>query len=416
MSLASYEEVRPWAKTIRAKVSGREMPPWPADAESRTMRNDRRLSQHDIDAIVAWIDAGAPKGSDADLPFQPKFASGWGHPEGVDPDYVVTAPEIDLPADGEVLVESFYVPLPFNQDVYAEAAQLLPGNRAAVHHEIAYLSTLPPSAKLDDKGRWINRPAGNRGARTLGLPDSGQPSIDVFDSSANIWLVGFVPGGGFLRYAPGIGNRIQAGPNKYIRFDLHYTPTGKPEKDRSRFGIWLQKVPLTHELIFKRIGETHIVEGREIVGQGAELPRGSQSLPNIPPYAENFAVTAITPVLDDITIYNFQVHMHLRGKDMKILVVYPDGREETLVSVPKYNFNWQLFYELAEPAKIPAGSKLIAIGHLDNSLANKLNPAPDKDVFWGEQSWDEMFNGWINYVVDKNVLATSGMTLQHNQN
>jgi hypothetical protein len=326
---------------------------------------------------------------------------------------VIEAPEIEVPADGEVMVDSVYVPLPFNEDVYVEAAQLLPGNRGAVHHEIAYLSTLPQDAQVDARGRWVNRPGANREDSTPSRAAGGRElSIDAFDASANIWLVGYVPGGGFLQYAPGIGNKVHAGPGKYLRFDLHYTPTGKPERDRSRVGIWLQNVPLTHELIFKRIGETHSVEGKEIVGQGAQTPRGSRSLPNIRPYQENFAITAITPVLDDITIYNFQVHMHLRGKDMKILAVYPDGREETLVSVPKYNFNWQLFYELAEPAKIPAGSKLIATGHLDNSLNNKFNPAPDKEVFWGEQSWDEMFNGWVNYVVDKNDLTKASRTRQ----
>jgi hypothetical protein len=411
MSLLSYDEVRPWAKAIRSKVLNREMPPWPADDSSRTMRNDRRLSPREIDTVVAWVDAGSPKGRDADLQAPPTFASGWAHPKNIPPDFVIEAPEIDLAAEGQVMVDSVYVPLPFREDVYVDAAQLLPGNFEAVHHEIAYVSTLPPTAKFDDKGRWLNAPASRGGnAPRLASTNGSAPSVDVFDTASNVWLVGFVPGGGFLEYAPGVGNRIQAGPNKYLRFDLHYTPTGKPEKDRSRFGIWLQKVPLTHELIFRRIGETHIVEGKEIVGEGSVAPRGSRSLPNIPPYAENFAMTAITPVLDDITIYNFQVHMHLRGKDMRILVVYPDGREETLVSVPKYNFEWQLFYELAEPARIPAGSKLIATGHLDNSLKNKVNPGPDKEVYWGEQSWDEMFNGWINYTVDKNDLTKISRT------
>jgi hypothetical protein len=362
------------------------------------MRNDRRLSLQGIVTIVAWVDAGAPMGSQADMPPAPKFTSGWAHPQGVAPDYVIDAPAVDLPAEGEIPMVNVYSRVPFAETTFAEAAQLLPGNRAVVHHEIAYLSTLPASAKLDENGRLVG--GEQRSARNTDLVGDGG-----FEARSK-WLVGFVPGGGFLQYAPGVGNRILAGPDKYIRFDLHYTTTGKPERDVSKFGIWAQKVPFTHELTFRRIGEAHLAEGKEIVGQGAQPPGGgNRVLPNIPPYASNFAVTAITPVLEDITIFNFQVHMHLRGKDMKIVAVYPDGREDVLVSVPKYNFEWQLFYELEKPVKVPAGSKLMSIGHLDNSANNKSNPAPEKEVIWGEQTWDEMFNGWINYIVDKNDLS-----------
>jgi hypothetical protein len=399
MSLVTYEDVRPWARAIRTRVIAREMPPWPADDTGHKMRNDRRLSQRAIDTIVAWVDAGAPFGNQAELPAPPTFTVGWAHPEGIAPDYVIDAPEVELPAEGEIPMVNVYSRVPFTETMFAEAAQLLPGNRAVVHHEIAYLSTLPPSAKLDDNGRLVG--GERRTQRNTDLAGD-----DAFEPSRHKWLVGFVPGGGFLRYAPGVGNRILAGPDKYIRFDLHYTTIGKPQTDVSKFGIWAQKVPFTHELTFRRIGEAHIAEGREIVGQGAQPPTGgNRSLPNIPPHAPNFAVTAITPVLEDITIFNFQVHMHLRGKDMKIVAVYPDGREDVLVSVPKYNFEWQLFYELEQPVKVPAGSKLMSIGHLDNSANNKSNPAPDKEVIWGEQTWDEMFNGWINYIVDKNDLS-----------
>jgi len=193
-----------------------------------------------------------------------------------------------------------------------------------------------------------------------------------------------------------------------MNFNLHYQPNGRPEKDRSSVGIWLQKVPVTSELRTLRIGETHIVEGKELVARTATdvaeagNRRGSRALlPNIPPYAENWAITGITPLNEDITIHAFIPHMHLRGHDMKYVVVYPDGREETVLSVPTYDFNWQLFYVPETPLQLPAGSKIMTVGHYDNSLKNKYNPAPDKEVFWSEQSWDEMYNGFIVFARDQ---------------
>jgi hypothetical protein len=134
---------------------------------------------------------------------------------------------------------------------------------------------------------------------------------------------------------------------------------------------------------------------------------GAPAIPNIPPFVANWAITAIQPVREDITIYGYRTHMHWRGKDMKIVAIFPDGRETTLLNVPNYNFEWQTAYELETPAKIPAGSKLMAIGHFDNSANNKNNPAPEKEVFWSEQTWDEMFNGMLSYSVDSRTLQSA---------
>jgi hypothetical protein len=153
---------------------------------------------------------------------------------------------------------------------------------------------------------------------------------------------------------------------------------------------------MRNELITERVGVTHVIENTLMIEDQSKTP-----IPNIPAYAENWKIVGITPVVEDITVYNLAPHMHLRGKDMKFVVVYPDGRNETLLSVPKYSFNWQLFYELQEPVKVPAGSKIMTVGHFDNSINNKFNPAPEKDVFWSEQSWDEMFNGFMQYTLDK---------------
>ena len=168
-------------------------------------------------------------------------------------------------------------------------------------------------------------------------------------------------------------------------------------------GLWFAKGPVTHEVLTKGvidtvlvggkdIGETKVVNGREVKTRG--------KIPNIPPNADNWEIAGETAIKQDITLYAFAPHMHLRGKDIKYILVWPDGRNQTLLSVPKFDFNWQLHYELEQPLKVPAGSKMIAIAHYDNSLKNRYNPAPQKEVFWSEQSWDEMFIPWFEYTVD----------------
>jgi hypothetical protein len=177
---------------------------------------------------------------------------------------------------------------------------------------------------------------------------------------------------------------------------------------------------VTHEVFTRTAGQALptdpdvtrlIAEGTEVVRDAAAGRGGNNGggrLPTIPPHAENFQVIGVTPVTQPITLYSLSPHMHLRGKDMKWVMTWPDGREETILSVPKYDFNWQLQYELAKPLKIPAGSRIVAIAHFDNSIKNRYNPSPDKPVYWAEQSWDEMFSPFIEYSVDSLDLSSSG--------
>ena len=135
-----------------------------------------------------------------------------------------------------------------------------------------------------------------------------------------------------------------------------------------------------------------------------ELSSRVAEVPVIPPNVDDFKVTGIWPVTDDVTIYGVWPHMHFRGKDMTYVISYPDGTEETMLNVPNYDFNWQLEYDFVEPLKVPAGSTIKTIGHYDNSVKNRYNPGPDKEVYWGEQSWDEMFMIFTKYSIDKNDL------------
>src|SRR5499425_3124902 len=415
MPLTSYKEVRPWSKAIREEVIQRSMPPWFADPHTSTLKfgNDRRLSQQEIDTIVAWVDAGSPKGDDKDLPPMPDYTPGWIFGE---PDLIIEMPiEFDIPAEGELPMQNFYVPVPFKEERWVEKVELRPGNRAVVHHSIANVVRLPEGTKIVN-GRAVKDGApaaqlNGQSARETGALSEG-PSREVFLSQdsftrAGVFkLVGQAPGKGFETHYPGTAKRIL--PGMYVQFNMHYQPSGRPEKDRSRLGLWFAKQPVTHEVLTKGVSDTVYVGGKELsetrMVNGKEVKvRGR--IPNIPPNVDNWEIGGEMVIKEAITLYAFAPHMHLRGKDIKYTLIWPDGRKQVLLDVPRFDFNWQLHYELTEPLKIPAGCKLVSLAHYDNSIKNRYNPAPDKEVFWSEQSWDEMFIPWFEYTVDSKDLT-----------
>jgi hypothetical protein len=409
VSLLSYDTARPWAKSIKEKVLLREMPPWPADpTRSVKFRNDARLSQKDIDTLVAWVNAGGPKGNDADLPPMPKFEQGWLHPKGLAPDLVISLPgEVQAPAKGVIPYMRYLAKVPFSDDKWVVASQTRPGNSALVHHmaitELALDDGVTPAEldKFEIAARQLGMPKLRATRSAVAAP--GNPA--VFD------MLGiYTPGTTFEMYGDGSAKLLKGGENLYLDFNIHYQTTGKPEKDRSMIAFWFQPEPPKHQLF--RVpagGETIIADGRELLtdapGRKAEGTR--VAIPPIPPHAENYEVVGITAYAEPVTIYQFQPHAHLRGKDFRYAVVYPDGREEVVLSVPKYDFNWQLAYELDTPLKLPAGSKLVVTAHYDNSLKNKYNPDPEKEVYFREenQSWDEMFSPFIQYTLDNQDLT-----------
>ena len=414
MALVTYADARPWARSIKAKVESREMPPWFADPAIGTFRNDARLSQEQVDTIVAWADAGAPRGNEADLPPAPEFASGWLHPDGTAPDFVIEmSVDYEAPEAGEIPMTNFYTAVPFKEDRFVKATQVVPGNRRVVHHGVINAELLDAEDEVVN-GRLINARTGRE--RRVEAEAGTNAAVDeeaerarvarrVFDGSRSVWLGTYAPGWLFEEYREGVGKRVSAG--WHVVFNMHYQPTGRPETDRTSIGFWSQDA-LEKELVTQRVGETHITEGAELIATADGIPLDEQTrrdevalFPTIPPHADNWRITAISAVTSPITIYSLSPHMHLRGKDMAFVAVYPDGREEVLISVPNYDFNWQLFYELEEPIQLPAGSKLMTVGHYDNSIGNRWNPAPEKEVYWAEQSWDEMFNGFIQYTIDE---------------
>jgi len=417
MPLLSYDSARAWADSIKQKVMAREMPPWPVDpAASVKFSNDARLSQHDIDTLVSWVNAGTPKGNDADVPPMPKSAHGWLHPQGLEPDLVISLPrEFRAPAEGAIPYVRFLAKVPFSEDRWIVASQTRPSNPALVHHmaitEIA-LDQGVSVAELDVLTS-IARQMGSRNNLVGARPAVTAPSdLSVFDM-----LGVYTPGTTFETYEGGSAKLLKGGTNMYLNFNVHYQTTGKVETDQSMIAFWFRPGPSPHQLFrVSAAGGTIIANGRELLtdAPGTKAEGIHVAIPPIPPYADNYELIAVTGYKEPVTIYQLQPHAHLRGKDFKYTVVYPDGHEDSVLSVPKFDHRWQLAYQLERPLKLPAGSKLVVTAHYDNSRQNMHNPGPEKEVYFRDenQSWDEMFTPFIQYSIDSQDLSRPAQSAQ----
>ena len=349
MALTNYKEVRPWAKSIREKVAQREMPPWHADPKHGEWENDRRMTQAEVDAILAWVDGGAPEGDPKQMPPVPKFAAGWQIGE---PDVVFQMPEeFTVPAEGTVPYMYFTVPSNFKEDKYVAAMEARAGDLSVVHHIVIYVRD-PKEAtpKRQDIGTGL-----------LGALSPGQTPFMA---------------------QPGTAKLIKAGSN--IVFQMHYTPSGKATKDRSMVGLKFAKWPVERVMTTTAAWDARFTS---------------------PPHAENYEVRATWDVEEDIAIWSLMPHMHLRGKDYLYRAVYPDGRSEILLSVPKYDFGWQVYYYPKKPIRLPKGTRIETVAHYDNSVRNPQNPDPTRPVRFGEQTWEEMMNGFFDYTVETRSAA-----------
>ena len=433
MALLEYADARPWARSIKDLVVSREMPPWPADPRnSMKFRNERYLEQHEIDTIAAWVDAGAPRGNPADQPAKPDFPAGWTY-EGGEPDYVFELPiEYTVAAEGEEDYIDFYTEMPWDEDRFAEVLELRPSDFRIVHHSGAYTVDLPWGTQVIDgvlhdldgnsllRAPLPERPASETEASS---ESSGQVAQRVFNEvnlPGSSKLLSYVPGRGVERHRPGTGKRLAA--DKWVRWTMHYNPIGVEATERSKLGIWFNTAPVTHEVLTRQAGnafptdpfgtDIYIVQGEEVKPtQDPETGRVRRGkIPNIPPYTDDWKITGITPISEAITLYGLSPHMHLRGKSLRWVVTWPDGREETILDVPEFDFNWQIHYELADPLHLPAGSKITGIGVYDNSLGNRWNPGPHLEVYWGQQSWDEMYQAFTEYTVESQDLTKLATT------
>jgi mono/diheme cytochrome c family protein len=355
MSLLTYEEARPWAKSIREKVVNGEMPPWHADAPRGTFSNDRRLTDQERETIVRWVDGGAPKGDVRDLPPAPKFTDGW---EIGTPDAVISMPqEYEVPASGTIAYQYFEAPTNFTEDKWIQAIEVRPGARSVVHHILVF-SREPGSSP---------RPA----AFVQVVPD-----IPSMAQQPRTLIATTAPGTNAMTFQPGRALRIRAGA--VLQFQMHYTSNGVATKDRSSIGLVFAKKPPQEEIRTSAFVNPLLV---------------------LPPGESNKAVPSAIRFTQDVRLYALFPHTHLRGKSWEYRVVYPDGRSEIVLAVPKYDFNWQTYYVFARPLTLPKGARMEAVAHYDNSSGNPWNPDPKVEVRWGEQTWQEMQYSGITYSV-----------------
>jgi hypothetical protein len=344
-SLLTYEDAAHWSETIREVITEGRMPPWHADPRYGHFSNDRRLPAEERETLLRWLDTDLAKGDTKDLPPARQYADGWVIGK---PDVVFELPaEQTVPAKGVVPYQYFITPTNFKEDVWVQAAEARPGNRGVVHHII--VSFREPKVKERPGGRGVG---------------------DGF-------IVGTAPGDMPLILPPGVARKIPAGSE--LVWQMHYTPNGKEAKDRSQVG-----------LIFYR--------GKQTPERGA-LTRGlTNATFTIPAGAPAHPVESDWVVPRDMLVLSFMPHMHLRGKDFEYRAEYPDGHTEVLLSVPHYDFNWQTMYRLAQPSRLPKGTRIHCFAHFDNSANNPANPDPKKEVVWGDQTWEEMMIGWVDFV------------------
>ena len=378
MSLLTYEQARPWAKSIKARVASGQMPPWHSDDPRGTFLNDRRLSDEEKSMIVRWVDAGAPQGNPKDAPPVPKFVDGW---EIGKPDVIVKMEKpFEVPATGTVDYQYFSVPSNFKEDKWVQAIEVRPGNRSVVHHILVYAKDPSYSGPPQDAYKLVvpdlskrRRPAG-----AAAPPPPAPGSQEAIARDPGILVGMMAPGTNPMILKPGTGMKLAAGT--LLTFQIHYTVNGKtPQQDQSSVGIIFAK-------------QTPVQEIRDtfFFNPTLTLPAGSPdtAVPAAIEFTEDAHITAIVP------------HTHLRGKTWEDRLVYPDGHSQVILSVPTYDFNWQTIYVFAKPLAVPKGARLETIAHYDNSVNNKANPDPTKDVHWGDQTWDEMQFTAFTYTVD----------------
>ncbi|MGH9722527.1 MAG: thiol-disulfide isomerase [Bryobacteraceae bacterium] len=379
MSFLTYEQTRPWAKAIREAVTTRKMPPWFADPHYGKFSNDRSLAQQEIDTLVAWADTGAPAGNAKDAPKPIAFAEGWSIGK---PDVVFELPsEFAVPASGTIEYNYIVIPTGFTEDKWIELAEARPGNRAVTHHIIAFVRE-PGSKWMSEAKPGVpyvpkRRRAEERPATTTGDPQNRNANSNNSENAASVeLLVGYAPGIVPVSLRPGQAKLIKAGSDLVLQ--LHYTANGRPTTDRSRIGIIFARQAPT-----ERVFTTNASNSRFV----------------IPPGASHHEVTAQITLDEEARLVDLMPHMHLRGKDFEYRLVYPTGETQTILRVPRYDFNWQLFYYFEKPLVLPKGTRIECTAHFDNSANKTGNPDPAAEVRWGDQSWEEMMIGWFDLAI-----------------
>jgi hypothetical protein len=386
MSFLTYDTARPWAKAMKVAVLTKKMPPWFADPQFQHFANQRSLQPNEIETIAKWADAGAPEGNPHDAPPAVNWPKdGW----EIQPDIVVNGPETKVPAHPKNnVIEWMYVTVPsgVTQDTWITSMQVRPSEPSVTHHICVYFK--PHTGDVEyNKPVWYDRPRDENGAALAAAAGINGRGLPPSTTAGTNGIEGcYVPGQLSQDYRThGAAKLFKAGTD--IVFQLHYTPNGKDVVDRPQIGFTVAKEQ----------------PKRVYVSFGISSPSDAKSFA-IPPNDPNWASPpAEVQFQQDVDLVWMFPHMHVRGKDMTYRLVYPDGRTETVLNVPHYDFNWQLGYDLAQPVHIPKGTKLVVTAHYDNSVNNKFNPDPNKTVYYGDMTWEEMMFPFFSVVVDQGV-------------
>ncbi len=414
MSLLTYENVRPWSKAIKTAVVTKQMPPWFADSHYGNYRNAPKLTAENVRTLVAWADGGAPEGDPADKPVQTvQFKEGW----RTEPDVIVSMPQAyKVAAQGEGEIRQFVIPNPFHEDTWVSSIEIRPGDPSVVHHVIlqvqdtaqqvvrfgsaagvagvvtassklvfneAFAAGVAAGAAAAPSGNIVriavNGLNGSSYSDMLTRLRERETGVGAFMTMEAVYAPGTQP----LDFAYTDSAKLIPGGKPFV-LEVHYTPNGKPTTDQTTVGFTLAKAPASKQFVI--MAPEHLVDIRK------PIPAGES----------NYETQGELTFKQDVDLAWFMPHMHLRGKDMTYRLVYPDGREETVLSAG-FDFHWQLGYELANPIRVPKGTRMIVTAHHDNSANNRQNPTPGDTVAWGEMTSQEMMLPWFGVIVDRGV-------------
>ena len=386
-SFLTYESTRPWAKAIKNEVLARRMPPWFANPEFGHFANERRLTEEEIRTLSSWVDNGAPEGDAADKPKRVKWNSGW----NIQPDAVFeTSRPFVVPAQGVLDYTYIVIHTNFEQDAWITAGEIRPSDRSVVHHISAFWRP-PGSAWLAEAKAGVPYTLPKADARNLRLRagPGGSPPRLLEDGAE--FLIGYSPGMQAQDFS--IDHAAKLIPaNSDLVLQIHCTPNGKTQvEERVEVGFVFAKNEPTRRFLTVSNWDWDI---------------------SIPPGANNLEGHASMRFNETVSLIFLQPHMHLRGKDMTVRLVYPDGRSQVLLDVPHYRFDWQIVYYEAQPLQIPKGSRLEVTAHWDNSSNNPLNPDPQAHVYYGPQSTDEMLACQTGFTVDRHASLSNVVTIE----
>lgn len=350
-AMSEYLMIKGFAPMIREVLRTRRMPPWHSDPSIGKWKHDGSLSDQQRATLMAWIEAGAARGEGEDpllkiKPVDNKWTLG-------EPDLIIELPPFTVPATGTVEYQYPNVKNPLDRDAWVVAATVIPGDSQAVHHLLMGSNTTPPD-------------------------QNESQTSEVFEN----YIMGYAPGNESSHMPEGTG--VFVSKDAYYSVQMHYTPYGRETTDVTRIGLYFADEPPKQYLRQEVVVNTKI---------------------DIPPNTAEHEEMASFRFYFDATIYGLTPHSHYRGKNSTFELLYPDGKQEVILSVPNYDFNWQRTYGFVEPKKVPAGTRIVHRTVYDNSSNNVGNPDPEQRVTWGLQSEQEMLYGSVNYAWTNELAA-----------